>query len=96
MERVSGQLSPTSGFSNTIRVATGGRLVLDSFRLPAGAHVRPVQPGEVRVVKRSGDRDIAWLVNLRAKTAAKVSIVGAGAGVALDVKVILSPPCIFH
>jgi hypothetical protein len=31
-----------------------------------------------------------------AKTAAKVSIVGAGAGVALDVKVILTPPCIFH
>ena len=58
--------------SNPIRLATGGRLALDTFQLPAGAHVRPVQPGEVRVVRRSDDRDIAWLVNRSAQTAVQV------------------------
>ena len=54
--------------SNVVRLATGGRLVLDSFKLPADAHVRAVRPGEVRVVRPGDSRDIAWLVNPEAGT----------------------------
>ena len=54
--------------SNVVRLATGGRLVLDSFKLPADAHVRAVRPGEVRVVQPGDSRDIAWLVKPEAGT----------------------------
>ena len=56
--------------SNTLRLATGR--TLDSFKLPARAHVRPVEPGEVRVIERVGDCDIAWLTNSRTKTCVQV------------------------
>ena len=59
-------------YSNILHQATGGRLTLDSFRLPANVHARPVQPDDVRVLREGDIQDRAFLYNKATQTSVQM------------------------
>ena len=59
-------------YSNILHQATGGRMTLDSLRLPANVHARPVQPDDVRVLREGDIQDRAFLYNKATQTSVQM------------------------